>query len=174
VIFEILLTMKTLYLLRHAKSSWQNSELNDFDRPLLEKGLKRSKLVIDYLLDHDVKVDLMISSPAARALATAEIFARALNYPVEEIRKERKIYFGDADSFYEQFFDVPKNVNTMMIVGHNPTITTFANQFLDNKIDYLPTSGIVSITFTTDQWEKAGIARSQVNFVVFPRMFRKE
>ncbi len=166
--------MKTLYLLRHAKSSWQNPDLNDFDRPLLEKGLKRSKLVIDYLLDHNVKVDLIFSSPAARALATAEIFARALNYPVEEIRKEKKIYFGDADSFYEQFFDVPKHVHAMMIVGHNPTLTTFANQFLDNKIDYLPTSGIVSISFTTDQWEKAGIARRQTNFVVYPRMFRKE
>ena len=166
--------MKTLYLLRHAKSSWQNPDLDDFDRPLLEKGLKRSKLVIDYLLDHEIKVDWIISSPAVRALATAEIFARALNYPVAAILKERKLYFGDSDSFLEQFFDVPKKVNSMMLVGHNPAITTFANQFLDNKIDYLPTSGIVSISFLTDNWGKAGIAKRKVNFVVYPRMFRKD
>jgi phosphohistidine phosphatase len=107
--------MKTLYLLRHAKSSWQNSDLDDFERPLLEKGLKRSKLMIDYLLEHEVGVDLIVSSPAVRALATAEIFARALNYPVENIRKEKKMYFGDSDSYYEQFFDVPKHVNSMIL-----------------------------------------------------------
>ncbi len=166
--------MKTLYLLRHAKSSWQKPDLDDFERPLLEKGLKRSKLMIDYLHEHDIKIDLIISSPAVRAFATAEIFARALNYPVNNIRKERKLYFGDTDSFYEQFFDVPKQVNSMMLVGHNPTITTFANQFLEKKIDFLPTSGIVSISFNTDQWEKAGVAKRKINFVIYPRMFRKD
>ena len=166
--------MKTLYLLRHAKSSWQKPDLDDFERPLLEKGLKRSKLMIDYLHEHDIKIDLIISSPAVRAFATAEIFARALNYPVNNISKERKLYFGDTDSFYEQFFDVPKQVNSMMLVGHNPTITTFANQFLEKKIDFLPTSGIVSISFNTDQWEKAGVAKRKINFVIYPRMFRKD
>jgi phosphohistidine phosphatase len=166
--------MKTLYLLRHAKSSWQNPDLDDFERPLLEKGLKRSKLIIDYLMDHDISVDLIISSPALRAQATAEIFARALNYPVDEIKKYKKLYFGDSDSYYEQFFDVPKHVNSMMLVGHNPSITNFANQFLEKKIDFLPTSGLVSISFDTDQWEKAGIAKRKVNFVVYPRMFRKD
>lgn len=166
--------MKTLYLLRHAKSSWLNPDLDDFDRPLLEKGLKRSKLIIDYLLENDIQVDLIISSPAARALATAEIFARALNYPVDSITKEKKLYFGDSDSYYEQFFDVPKHVNSMMLVGHNPSITNFANQFLETKIDYLPTSGLVSISFNTDKWEKAGIAKRKINFVVYPRMFRKD
>lgn len=166
--------MKTLYLLRHAKSSWQNTRLDDFERPLLEKGLKRSKLMIDYMLEHEVGVDLIVSSPAIRALATAEIFARALNYPVENIKQEKKMYFGDSDSYYEQFFDVPKHVNSMMLVGHNPSITTFANQFLESKIDYLPTSGLISISFDTDQWEKAGIAKRKVNFVVYPRMFRKD
>lgn len=166
--------MKTLYLLRHAKSSWQNPDLDDFDRPLLEKGLKRSKLIIDYLHENETKVDLIVSSPAVRALATAEIFARALNYPVDNIRKERKLYFGDSDSFYEQFFDVPKHVNSMMLVGHNPAISTFANQFLEKKIDFLPTSGVVSISFNTDQWEKAGVAKRKVNFVIYPRMFRKD
>lgn len=166
--------MKTLYLLRHAKSSWQNPDLDDFERPLLEKGLKRSKLIIDYLMDHEIIVDLIISSPALRAQATAEIFARALNYPIDEIKKDKKLYFGDSDAYYEQFFDVPKHVNSMMLVGHNPSITNFANQFLEKKIDFLPTSGLVSISFDTDQWEKAGIAKRKINFVVYPRMFRKD
>ncbi len=166
--------MKTLYLLRHAKSSLANPDLTDFDRPLLEKGVKRSKLIIDYLHDHEITVDLIVSSPAVRALATAEIFARALNYPIENIRKDRSIYFGDSDKLYEQFFDVPKQVDSMMLVGHNPTLTNFANEFLEKKIDYIPTSGIVSISFDTDYWEKAGIAKRKTNFVVYPKMFRKD
>jgi phosphohistidine phosphatase len=166
--------MKTLYLLRHAKSSWDNPDLSDFERPLLDKGLKKSKLMIDYLLENEITVDLIVSSPAVRALATAEIFAKALNYPIENIRKDRSIYFGDADKLYEQFFDVPRHVNAMMLVGHNPTLTNFANEFLEKKIDYIPTSGIVSISFDTDYWEKAGIAKRKTNFVVYPRMFRKD
>lgn len=166
--------MKTLYLLRHAKSSWQDPNLPDIERPLLEKGLKRSKLIIDYFLKHNIKIDLIISSPAVRAFATAEIFARALNYPVENIRQERKLYYGDSDAFYQQFLDVPSDVNSMMLVGHNPAITTFANQFLEKKIDYLPTSGVVSISFQTEKWEKAGVAKRKINFVIYPRLFRKD
>ena len=166
--------MKTLLLLRHAKSSWQDSSLQDIERPLLEKGLKRSKLVIEYLLKHNVTVDLIISSPAVRAMATAEIFARALNYPIENIRQSRSIYFGDADSFSEHFFDVPANVKSMMLVGHNPALTSFANQLLTKKFDYLPTSGIVSVSFDTENWEHAMEAKRKVNFVVYPRMFRKD
>jgi len=166
--------MKTLYLLRHAKSSWQNPDMNDFDRPLLEKGLKRSKLILDYLLKHNIKIDLIVSSPAVRALATAEIFARVLNYPRENLRLERKLYYGDSEAFYQHFLDVPSHVNSMMLVGHNPAITNFANQFLEKKIDYLPTSGVVSISFQTDRWEKVGVAKRKINFVIYPRLFRKD
>lgn len=167
-------TIKYLYLLRHAKSSWNNTELSDFERPLLEKGLKRSKLIIDYLLNQKVQLDFIVSSPAMRAKATAEIFARGLNYPVELIRYDKKIYHGDADSLFEQFFDIPQFVNKIMIVGHNPSLTNFANFFLDKKIDYLPTSGVVSIGFKTDKWEKIATASRIVNFVVYPKMFRND
>ncbi len=163
-----------MLLLRHAKSSWNQIELSDFDRPLLEKGLKRSKLMIDYLLGQKVQLDYIVSSPAVRAKATAEIFARGLNFPVEKIRYEKKIYHGDGDALFEQFFDIPQFVNTMMIVGHNPSITNFANYFLDKKIDYLPTSGVVSLGFKTDRWEKIATASRIVNFVVYPKMFRND
>ena len=78
--------MKTLYIVRHAKSSWDQAGLADHQRPLLEKGKKRTKRIIDYLLENNIKADLIISSHAVRALETARIIGYALNYPVDEIR----------------------------------------------------------------------------------------
>lgn len=166
--------MKTLYLLRHAKSSWENPDLDDFDRPLLQKGLKKSKVIIDYLLKNSVHVDLIISSPAVRALETAAFFADALKYPNVLIRKEKSLYFGDPDSYFSQFYDIPKHVNSLMLVGHNPAITYFANLLLKQKIEFLPTSGIVSIIFEAENWEEAADARRKTNFVVYPGMFMKD
>ena len=161
--------MKILYLVRHAKSSWNYPELSDDERPLLEKGKKRTKKVIDYLLANNVKVDYIISSHAVRALETAKIIAHALHYPLDNIKIERQIYHAYADKLLDQFYDVPENCNSMMLVGHNPTFTSFANYFLDDKIDWLPTSGIVSISFDTDRWEDVMNANKKTNFVVYPK-----
>lgn len=166
--------MKTLYILRHAKSSRENPALADFDRPLLEKGLKKSRLITEFLLKHQVTIDLIISSPAVRALATAEIFARALKYPVEEIIQKKKLYLGNTDAYHELFFEVPDHVNSLMIVGHNQSITDFANQFMKTKLMNLPTSGIVSINLITDTWENASVAKKKTNFVVYPKLFEEE
>ncbi|MDP2422745.1 MAG: histidine phosphatase family protein [Bacteroidales bacterium] len=163
--------MKTLYLLRHAKSSWQHPGLNDIDRPLLEKGLFKIQLINDYLLAKQVKIDMIISSPAVRARQTAEIFANALGFPTDDIIIENKVYHGDTDDLLELFFHIPSQVDSLMIVGHNPTITSFANHFLNYNIDCLPTSGIACISFSTDKWENIALAKRKTNFVVYPKMF---
>ncbi len=162
--------MKTLYLVRHAKSSWNFPDLADDERPLLEKGKKRTKKVIDYLLANNVHVDYIISSHAIRALETAKIIAHALNYPLNEIKVERQIYHANADKLYNQFFDLPEKCDALMLVGHNPTFTSFANHFLDNKIDWLPTSGVVSVSFDTDRWEDVISADRKTDFIVYPKI----
>lgn len=161
--------MKTLYLVRHAKSSWNYPELMDEERPLLEKGKKRTKKVIDYLLKNKVEVDCIKSSHAVRAMETAKIIAHALNYPVDGIKVERQIYHANAELLFDQFFDLPESVDSLMLVGHNPAFTNFANYFLDRKIDWLPTSGVVSITFKTDAWDQIIQAKRKTNFVVLPK-----
>ncbi len=161
--------MKTLYIVRHAKSSWKYPELSDEERPLLEKGKKRTRKIIDFLLEKEVSVDHMISSHAVRALETARIIAHALQYPEENIRVSRQIYHASAEQLYDQFFDLSDDINSLMIVGHNPTFTNFANQFLEEKIDWLPTSGVVSISFDTRLWVNLPIARRKTNFVAIPR-----
>ncbi|MCK9617554.1 MAG: histidine phosphatase family protein [Lentimicrobiaceae bacterium] len=162
--------MKTLYMVRHAKSSWNSVAMNDYDRPLLEKGKKRTKLVIDQLIKQQTTIDLIIASPAVRALETAKILAHAFHYPLSEIRTEKSIYASDADDFFDIFFDIPARIQSVMLVGHNPTITNFANIFLEKPIDYLPTSGVVCIEFASDDWDNLAWAAFKCKFVLFPKM----
>jgi phosphohistidine phosphatase len=163
--------MKTLYLVRHAKSSWIMPFMEDMDRPLLEKGLKRTRLMIDFLRKHHAKVDLILCSPAVRAYETAKLFAWALEIPKEALRQEKGIYAADADRLGNQFFDLPVSVNSLMLVGHNPGLTDFANQFLNPKIELLPTSGMVGLEFDTDKWEEIMNCKVKKLFVVSPKMF---
>lgn len=165
--------MKTLYLVRHAKSSWDYPELSDEERPLLEKGKKRTKKMIDYLLTTNARMDLIVSSHAVRARKTAEIFAHAFQYPVNQIKIDHLIYKGGERQLDNQFFDVPQEINHLWIIGHNPTITNFANRFLDDKIDYLQTSGVVSIQFDTDNWENIDNTIRSVNFIMYPRKLKQ-
>jgi len=161
--------MKTLYIVRHAKSSWKHPELGDDERPLLEKGKKRTRKIINYLLEKDTSVDLIISSYAVRALETARIIAHAIGYPEDEIRISQQLYHASSERIYDQFFDLSDEISSLMIVGHNPTFTNFANQFLDDKIDWLPTSGVVSITFDTNTWTDVPLAKYKTNFVIYPK-----
>jgi phosphohistidine phosphatase len=162
--------MKTLYIVRHAKSSWKYPELSDEERPLLEKGKKRTKKIIDYLLENNVKVDYIITSHAVRALETAKILGHALNYPEDEIKIDHEIYFADSDKLFNQFYDLPDRYDYVMMVGHNPALTNFANFFVTPKIDWLPTSGIVCIEFDTDSWDKVPTASPNTRFVIYPKM----
>ena len=162
--------MKTLYIVRHAKSSWKYPELMDDERPLLEKGKKRTKKVIDLLLAKDVQIDCIKSSHAVRALETAKIIAHALHYPIDDILIERQIYHASAEQLFDQFYDLSDSIQSLMMVGHNPAFTSFANYFLDKKIEWLPTSGVVSISFKTDSWVEIMKADRKTNFVVYPKM----
>lgn len=166
--------MKKLYIVRHAKSSWDYPDLPDHDRPLLEKGKKRTKTIIDYLLAQDVQVDFIISSSAVRALETAKYIARALNYVLDEIKVDPQVYHAGITQLEDQFYDLSDQYQSVMIVGHNPAFTNFANLFLDTKIDWLPTSGIVCIEFDTNHWDRIFESDLKTCFVISPKMLRKE
>jgi phosphohistidine phosphatase len=161
--------MKTIYIVRHAKSSWNTAGLADEQRPLLEKGIKRTKKVIDCLHRRNISIDYIISSHAIRAHETAIILARALKYPTEEIKVDPHLYFTDSDRIMDQFYDLPDRYDSVMLVGHNPAMTGFVNQFLDEPIENLPTSGIVSISFETEKWEEIPLAKHKTNFMIFPK-----
>ncbi len=167
-------TMKTLTLMRHAKSSWKDAELHDQERPLLEKGLRRTRNIIDFLQEKDFKPDIILCSPAVRTLETARIMAHAFQVSDEQLRVVSQLYPATAHDYYDLFFDLPDTASHILVVGHNPAITNFANYFLTEKVDYIPTSGVVSIAFDTRQWEQLPLAGHKVLFTAFPKLIKPE
>lgn len=163
------LIMKTLYLVRHAKSSWDDMSLQDYERPLLDKGKKRTQKVAEFLELKGVKPDLIVSSQAVRAYETAKILARKLNYPKEDIRIDTQLYFSGQQAMENVIFGVDDTVNEVMLVGHNPDMTNFANNFLEDKVDYLPTSAVVCLKFDTKKWDQVFLCKREVVFVIAPK-----
>lgn len=161
--------MKTIYIVRHAKSSWDQVDLPDEKRPLIEKGRRRTKKIIGYLHEKQVTVDCIICSHAVRAYETARILAHGLNYPADEIKIDKQVYYASGDSLIDRFYDIPDRFYSVMLVGHNPALTDFVNQFLREPVENLPTSGVVSISFDTDQWENIPLAGRKTNFILFPK-----
>ena len=165
--------MKTLYIVRHAKSSWEYPELMDIERPLLEKGIKKTSRVADFLQTKKVSTDVILCSPAVRAYETAKLFAPAFSYDPEKIIIDDRIYEHSTDNLLDVLFELENNISSAMLVGHNPTFTDFANHFLDNKIDWLPTSGVVCVNFQTNNWKEISLAKKSTSFVVYPGMIKK-
>ena len=165
--------MKTLYIVRHAKAFLKSSDLNDLERPLISKGIINTKFVTNYLLANDISIDLIISSHAVRSLETAKLFAAALQYPEENIRVDTHLYYAGINAIFNQFYDIPDHIKSVLIVEHNPYITTFANYFIENKIDNLPTSGLISIDFRINKWQNIIKAPGEEKHKLFPKIIKK-
>lgn len=165
--------MKTLYIVRHAKSSWEDPSLTDIERPLLEKGIKKTSRVLDFLLTKDLSVDVIISSPAVRAHETAKLLAPSFCCDTKDIVIDDRLYEHPAEEITEVLYELDDKINSAMIVGHNPVFTDLANNFLDTKIDWLPTSGVVCIEFHTDKWQKISLTKKSISFIVYPGMLKK-
>ncbi len=162
--------MKELILVRHAKSSWDHAGLADHERPLLEKGKKRTRKIINYLQEQKVMPDFILSSSALRARETAQFIAMGLGLDKGLVKVDPALYHADAEQLLEQFDDLSDNFKTVMLVGHNPALTNFVNMFLVPPIDWLPTSGVVAIQFETDLWDEIRDAQRSVRFVIFPKL----
>ncbi len=148
--------MKRLFIVRHAKSSWDNLDLRDFDRPLNERGLKDAPAMGTHLRNKGIRPDLMISSPAVRALATCRAIAKTLGYPEETIKVEKKLYHASDDQIMNALKESVKNsdASIVVIVGHNPGLTYFSNRLLDDSIDNIPTCGVVTGNLSIDSWQE--------------------
>jgi phosphohistidine phosphatase len=164
--------MKTLYIVRHAKSSWDDLTLSDHDRPLMQKGIVKTDKITQFLIQNIKCPDLLLSSTAVRAKATADMIAEAFHYPLDKISTSRALYHADADEVFDELKDISNEIESVMIFGHNPGLTYFANQFLRPTIENLPTSGVVSIKYITDTWDEIDQAKFHVNFVMFPKMLK--
>ncbi len=146
--------MKTLILVRHAKSDWGYDFLNDIDRPLNERGYRDAYHLSKWYKETYPTPQLIISSPATRAISTAFIFARALHYNEQNIIIKHGIYEATTNDFLNNICSLPNEIDIAMFFGHNPTITNLCNSLNKNfYIDNIPTCGIIKMEFNTNEWK---------------------
>ena len=144
--------MKTLTLVRHAKSSWSDTRLSDGDRPLNKRGKRDAPVMGKRMVEHDIRPSLIISSPAKRAWSTAKLVAAEISYPVEFLQREDSLYHASIDEILGVIVAQDNRFNNMMIVGHNPGMTDFANFLSPGLTNNLPTAGVVSLLIDQDDW----------------------
>ena len=147
--------MKTLFLIRHAKSSWGDTALPDKDRPLNDRGRRDAPKMGERLAKRDVKPDLILSSPAMRALKTAEIIARKLDYRRKDIVVDDRLYAVGADDLLDVIRKLGDKLERVMLFGHNPELTELAHR-LSSKITHMPTCAVAEFTFDAKSWSKIG------------------
>lgn len=164
--------MKTLYLVRHAKSSWDNANLADFDRPLNKRGQKAAPFMAKLMSENNVQVDRIISSPANRALTTAETFCEVLGYPLEKIEQRIEIYEGGINQMLQIVREIPDSCSSAMLFGHNPTITSFANFISGEHLENIVTCGVVRIDLKTDFWQQTLMDSGKLVWYEYPKKYQ--
>jgi len=161
--------MKKLFIVRHAKSSWDYPELDDFDRPLNKRGKRNAPEMGQRLAQRNVKPDLMISSPAKRAAATARRIAEQISFPISRIQKESLLYHGSTGNMINMIKSVNDSVNILMIFGHNPGLTDLANHLSGSDIYNIPTCGITEIDFDISSWNDLAANKGNLISFDFPK-----
>ena len=160
--------MKTIYFLRHAKSSWDDFELKDYDRPLSTRGIQDADLMGNYFRSKKIKLDLVLSSPSKRTKETLEHF---FQFEKPKVQFEESIYHASLDQILGVIFSVPETIRSIMLVGHNPSMHEIT-EYLSNKfINKYPTCCLASLTIDTD-WNKAVRGCADMNFLKKPSQLR--
>lgn len=166
--------LKTLILIRHAKSSWGHPELRDFERPLNNRGLREAPEMGRRLRARDMKPDLILSSPAQRAVHTAELIAESLDYPAQKIHLEQKIYEASTGELVNIIRTVENQHNSLFLIGHNPAITYLSEHITGRLIENMPTCGISCIAFSKQSWNEVDRGAGNLVFFDYPKHIQSE
>lgn len=145
--------MKTLTLLRHAKSSWNSPSLADSERPLNDRGERDAPEMARRIHAAGIRPSLILSSPAVRAWTTARVVARELRYPLEFLQREQDLYLASRDRILDIVSRQDEGFNNLMVVGHNPGLTDLVNYLVPGLTGNLPTCGLVSVNVNCENWE---------------------
>jgi len=160
---------RRLYIIRHGKSSWDHAGLDDIHRPLAERGIRNASEMAKRLVERGTVPELMLTSPASRALNTALIMLRTWNLEPGLLQIHDPLYMAYVKEIEQVVSGIPPEVSQLAIFGHNPSFTLYANLFLDAHLDNLPTAGVVIVTLESEGWR--GIGRKQVKecYVDYPK-----
>ena len=143
--------------------------MRDFNRPLNERGMHDAPRMAKYLHKLNVQPDLIVSSPAKRALTTAQFFAAEFGLPDDAIQQEDSIYEALPVQIQAVISELPNEANTVLLFGHNPTFTEVSNLFTDDFIDNVPTCGIVHLISTAEKWSELYEANTRIQACYFPK-----
>lgn len=161
--------MKTLLLIRHAKSSWDFPQLSDFDRPLNKRGVRNATEMSSRLREKGITIDSFVSSPAKRAIDTSRLFALASGVDENLILQVIELYDAEANVFPEIIRSLDNRSETVAIFAHNPGITDFANSLGLKAIYNFPTCGVFSLKIDTNDWARFHDAAKELFFFDFPK-----
>lgn len=159
--------MKSLVLIRHAKSSWDNPEVVDHERPLNERGLRNAPEMGTRLKKSSVEYDALISSTAVRAQQTAEIIANSLGWPIREISFGSNLYHASATELQNFISHLTNDYFNVALFGHNPGMTNLVTNLWGLPIDNIPTCGMVRLEFSENCWKEVSSAipvQAQIDF----------
>jgi phosphohistidine phosphatase len=146
--------MKTLFLVRHAKSSWGDPTVSDRDRPLNDRGKRDAPKMGKRLAKLDARPDVILSSPARRALKTARMLAEELDYKLDDIRVDARLYATEPDVLLHVIGELGDGKKCVMLVGHNPELTELAHRY-SSGIMHLPTCAVAEFAFDAESWSSA-------------------
>jgi phosphohistidine phosphatase len=163
--------MKSIFFIRHAKSSWDNASISDFERPLNERGKHDAPEMAKRLAKKDIKIDAFISSPAKRAKKTAQIFADAFDVEKESIIYVPELYNATVPVFSKVIKSLDEELKNIAIFSHNPGITEFVNTLTSEiRIDNIPTCGIFAVHFPEGSWSEFDTATKEFWFFDYPKL----
>lgn len=161
--------MKTVILIRHAKSSWDDFSLKDEDRPLNDRGKKNAPDMAKRLRKKDVPIDVILTSPAKRARATAEFFAKEYDISKKKLIEVPELYMASADAFTRTIRNAPDKADSIAIFSHNEGITEFANSLTETKIDNMPTCSVYAVKVDIKSWEEFQPGEAKFYFFDYPK-----
>ena len=161
--------MKTLLIIRHAKSSWENAIVNDMERPLNERGRRDAPAMAQRLLQSGVGIDLFVSSPAKRARSTAELFIHEFGRKGEGILFVPELYHAPVQTFREVISNLDDRHDSVALFSHNPGITAFVNSLTSVRVDNMPTCGVFAVKSSAGNWIEFPGAGKEFWFFDYPK-----
>jgi len=159
--------MKTLYIVRHAKSSWTYRDVKDIDRPLKKRGIKDSYLMSLHLVKNIERPDVFISSSANRALHTAMIFCENFKFPLANLQIKKSLYSFSDGYLIKTIKALDDGFDSAMIFSHDHGINDFVNSFGNKEIQHVPTCGVIGIRFDTKHWKNIKPVKSNGKTFLF-------
>ncbi len=161
--------MRTLYLTRHAKSSWDDPATDDFHRPLNDRGERDAPVMARTFKERGEPVDRLVSSPAVRAITTCRVFAKALGVKEGEITQDKGIYLAPTEMLLRTVNLLNDDWQRVMLFGHNPGFTDLAEYISDADIGEMATCATARIDFTVDSWAEVSMGLGTLVWYDYPK-----